>query len=437
MRANFLAFQLAYFLIIFVFPSSSLSVYYISDDFSGKIKYFYEGDIDASHFKYLQEDRMYEIDGLQSDTNSVASLIDSFASYEVTLEVQIAEIGKVEGGYAGLAFYFRETEKGASFYSFLIFSDGYFAISQVEEGQGRRYLVPLRRTELINPFGFNELRLKVSDGIGGAYINGTFVSTFDYPKDASGGVGMLAGSHTLARFRNFKWQVFDELKPGDFSGPFGLIPASRIDVLFRDDFQFPNWKVGKVNFASMSYRGDRYVLNNLRGTHLLTSYLLGERVDDFVLSAVFSSVEGSSANGFGVAFCLNGSDDALSYIAFVTAKDGTWKLFKQSGDVSMDITDWRDIPFEVDYDGAVVLSAGCLQVNDKLILIFGVNGELVGHTELANYDFGGGFGLVIAPRVSAEVSSLTLVSIKNAKNEFLEALRSVVGNEKIKTEEAS
>ncbi len=400
------------------------SEYFVTDDFSGEVRYFFEGEVGGAVFAYKPQDKAFEIDAMQASSYSLAVLTDAFFSYEVTLDVQVRETGFGSESFAGVAFFYAEDGEGrAKFFAVTLFPDGYFGVASVTQGQRREYVIPLTETTLMSPAGFNELRLKVGGGKGEVYINGGFAGEFTYPAGLKGGVGLLAGPKTKAYFRNFKWRVFDPVELGSFSGPFGLIPGAGLEIIFKDDFQTPTWKVGRVDSSSLSYRNGRYVLDNLRGDKLVLSYLSEPSVRDAVYSAVFAGFEGSPGNGFGLAYGVQESGEGLSYIGFVIARDQTFRLFVQNGQDSISIAGWEKLPLDVDFEKPVALSLTGVAVEDGTELVVGVNGKPILETILVGYDSGGGLGLISAPGVSAEVSGVMLVSIKDVKDEFLSAVQ--------------
>ena len=396
--------------------------YFVEDHFDGKIRYFFEGEIGTTKYRYLTEEQAYEIDGLQSDELSIAVLTDEFRDYEIEVKVEIAEgkLGKLP--YAGLIFHYSENPEGKATYYALVFTQDYsFGIMRVEQEESRSYPFPMRESFALNPGGFNGFKVRVRDKRAEIFINGEFVGDFWDNKLTGGGVGFLVGAGTRARFKNFRWKILEQSYLSSMTGTFGFMPLSKLKAIFRDDFKREEWQTGSVDGGRLYYEGNAYVLDNLRGSNLLISFREPAEVSEGVFSMVFKEVEGSEGNGFGIAFTIQ-EEPVLRFYAFVVARDGTYRLFEQSGETVRELTDWEELPFEVDFAKPLVLTAVYLIENSGIRVVYGVNGEILGDIICKGANLGYGIGLVVAPGVRVKVSSALLFALETAKADFLAQL---------------
>jgi len=396
--------------------------YCVEDKFDGGVKYFFEGEIGASKYRYLTEEQAYEIDGLQSDKLSIAVLTDEFRDYEIEADVEIAEgkLGKLP--YAGLVFHYRESPEGKATYYALVFTQDYsFGVMRVEQEESRGYPFPMRESLALNPGGFNTLKVRVRDKKAEIFVNGKFVGEFWDDKLAGGGAGFLAGAGTRARFKSFRWKILEQSYERLMSGTFGFIPLSKLKAVFRDDFKKEEWKTGNIDGGRLYYEDNGYVIDNLRGSNLLISFREPAEVSEGVFSMVFKEVEGSEGNGFGLAFNVQ-EEPILRFRAFVIARDGTYKLFEQSGETVKELTGWKELPFDVDFAKPVALTAVYLLEDSGLRVVYGVNGRIIGDIFCEDANLGNGIGVVGAPGIKVKVSYVTFFALENGKSDFLAQL---------------
>ncbi len=408
-------------------------VYYAQDDFNQPTGYFFQGNIGDTTFKYVPEGGYYEVNALKSKSGSLAALTDSFSAYEVSANLEFYEKNVRTDAYAGLIYHYQEDTAGkASFNIFAIFPDGYFCVWSVDKENQRRYAYKLTATPLVNPVGPNTLRVKVAANATDCYLNGMLVARFtDYTLD-HGGVGVFASGGTRVRYRAFRWLVKEAEYEAQMaqSGAFGFIKEHKLPSAFTDSFTEKQWPEGESGKAVFSYGDSRYIVDNTRGDTMAVSYRVQPVVPAGMVTAVIASSEGEAGNGYGVAFCFNLEQAYASYYAFILARDGTYKVFKNEGGTATPLCEWKELPFPVDFSRPQLLGAAYIPSAQGMRIFLGLNGraldQLIDTSPLA----AGGFALIAAPKVRIEVSSISLVTFADKELEALAALTDALKKEK-------
>jgi len=417
-----------FFLAILMTPvaARAADIYYVQEDFDGETGYFYEGKIGDASFSRNPEDGYYEIDAMKSSTGSLSALTDDFESYTASVDLQFYDSIASDEICAGLIFHYQEDPSGhASFYLFAIFPDGYYCVWFVDRENRRKYAYRLTQTALVNPAGPNSLKVMVEGTRFELYLNGMLLDNF---RDASlkrGGVGMYASAGTRARFRAFRWRIQEEEYEArmDEGGIFGFVRKHELPAAFRDDFKRKHWLEGESAGARFSYSEEHYAIDNTKGDTMAVSYRTEPVVDAGLLAAVVASAEGEKGNGYGVAFRFSVKDDKPSYYAFIIARDGTYRLFRNKEGVVTQLSDWLEIPFDVDFSRPQLLGIAYIRQPGGTLLMFpGLNGRslqlFVDTVPLS----AGGFAMIVAPRVKVAFSEVRLVDFAGNEDVALETL---------------
>jgi hypothetical protein len=236
---------------------------------------------------------------------------------------------------------------------------------------------------------------------------------------------MFASAGTRARFRAFRWRIQEEEYEArmDEGGVFGFVQKHELPAAFRDDFTRKHWLVGESAGARFSYGEGRYVIDNTKGDTMAVSYRTEPVADAGLLTAVVASAEGEEGNGYGIAFRFSVQEDQPSYYAFIVARDGTYKLFKNQDGVATPLCDWLEIPFDVNFDRPQLLGVAYVRQPGGTLLMFpGLNGrplQLFADTVPLSV---GGFAMIVAPRVKITLSEIRLVDFAESEDMALEAL---------------
>ncbi len=401
-------------------------VYYIEENFDGDSGYFYEGKMGDTTFTRYPEDGYYEIDAMQSKKGSLAALTVAFESYTASVDLQFYDSIVSDEIYAGLIFHYQEDPSGrASFYLFTVFPDGYFCVWLVDRENRRTYAYRLTQTPLVNPAGPNSLKIIAEGTRFELYLNGMLLDSFRDTSLGRGGVGMFASAGTRARFRAFRWRIREEEYEArmEEGGVFGFVQKHELPAAFRDDFTRKRWLEGGFAGARFSYSEGRYAIDNTKGDTMAVSYRTEPVAKAGFLTAVVASVEGEKGNGYGIAFRFNVQDEQPSYYAFIVARDGTYKLFKNQDGVATPLCDWLEIPFDVDFGRPQLLGVAYVEEPDGALCIFpGLNGRpLMAFVDTMPLE-AGGFAMIVAPRLNVAVSEIRLVDFAGNEQLALETL---------------
>ena len=406
-------------------------VYYIEENFDGETGYFYEGEIGETVFTRSPEDGYYEIDAMHSETGSLSALTDAFGNYTVSVDLQFYDSMVSDEIYAGLVFHYQEDPSGrASFYLFTVFPDGYYCVWLVDRENRRTYVHRLTQTSLVNPAGPNSIKVIAEGTRFELYLNGMLLDSFRDASLRKGGVGMFTSAGTRVRFRSFRWRINEEEYDAriEEGGVFGFVRKHELPAVFRDDFTRKRWLEGESAGARFAYSEKHYVIDNARGDTMAVSYRTDPVVSSGLLTVVVARAQGEKGNGYGIAFRFSVQDEQPSYYAFIVARDGTYKLFKNQDGVATPLCDWLEIPFAVDFDRPQLIGVAYVEERDGALRIFaGLNGRQLQAFTDATPLGAGGFAMIVAPRLNVAVSEIRLVDFAGNEQLALEALDTVYG----------
>jgi hypothetical protein len=412
-------------LVCFAFEAPAADTYFVQEDFTSASGVLYQGNVGDATLAYHPEGGYYEVDNLKGETGVLATLTDSFSAYELSADVEFYQTNVSADAYAGLVYNYQEDENGkASFYLFAIFPDGYYCVWSVDKDNRRTYVQNLTATPLVNQVGRNTLRVKANASQFEIFLNGQPLAKFrDYAQD-HGGVGLFTSGGTKTRFRAFRWNV-DEAqytRKMEQGGAFAFVKEQGLPSVFADDFKTPSWLVGTSGKAAFAYKDSRYVIDNVSGQTMAVSYRTEPVVKAGMVSAVIAGSEGEAGNGYGIAFCFTLQDNQPYYYAFVIARDGTYKLFRNEGGAAQQLTDWVEFPFAVDFNRPQLLGASFVRDDIGMKIFVGLNGQMLDEVIDPNpLDFGG-FALIAAPQMLIEVSGVNVFSFEGKEKEALDAL---------------
>lgn len=399
--------------------------YYVYEDFTTDSGSLYQGVVGEATFAYYPEGGYYEIDNLKGANGVLAALTEPFSAYEFSANVEFFQSNISANAYAGLIYNYQEDAEGkASFYLFAVFPDGYYCVWAVSREGQREYVRALTATSLVNPAGRNTLKVLATASSFEIYLNGMQLERFTDYKLGQGGVGLFTSGGTRTRFRAFRWKVEEAEYERRMAqgGVFAFVKEHRLPFAFTDSFAEQSWLEGVSGRATFKYVNNQYVIDNMRGNTMAISYRAEPVVEAGMVSAVVASAEGEAGNGYGVAFCFNLQDGQPSYYAFIIARDGTYKIFRNEGRTAQQLCDWTEFPFPVDFGRPQLLGAAYVPSYFGLRIFLGLNGrmldEIIDPSPLAP----GGFALVAAPQVSLQVSSVNLISFESREQEALTAL---------------
>ncbi len=412
---------LAYFAI----EATAADTYYVREDFTTASGVLFQGNVGDATFAYHPEGGYYEVDNLKGEIGVLATLTDSFSAYDLSTDVEFYQVNVNADAYAGLVYNYQEDEEGrASFYLFAIFSDGYYCVWSIDKDSRRTYVQNLTATPLVNRVGRNTLKVKADASQFEVFLNGQQLANFrDYALN-HGGVGVFASGGTQTRFRAFHWNVDEAqfVRRMEQGGAFAFVKEQGLPSVFYDDFKSPSWLVGTSGKATFAYEDNRYVIDNTRGQTMAVSYRTEPVVKAGMVSAVITSSEGEAGNGYGIAFCYTMQENEPYYYAFVIARDGTYKVFRNEGGVAQQLTDWIEFPFAVDFNRPQLLGASFVRDDIGMKIFLGLNGRMLDEVIDPNpLDFGG-FALIAAPQVLIKVSSVNVFSFEGKEKEALAAL---------------
>ncbi len=409
----------------FTLKAQAAGTYYVQEDFTSASGALFQGNVGDAVFAYHPEGGYYEIDNLKGKSGTLAALTDSFTAYELSADLEFYQANIKANAYAGLIYNYQEDPEGkASFYLFAVFPDGYYCVWSVGKDSRRRYVQNLKATSLVNPAGRNSLKVKAAASRFEVSLNGMLLARFNDYALGQGGVGVFASAGTRTRFRAFRWSVDESqyMRKMEQGGAFAFVKEQGLPYAFSDDFKEHSWLEGVSGRATFKHESRRYIIDNMRGETMAVSYRTEPVVKAGMVSAVVASSEGEAGNGYGIAFCFTLQDNQPYYYAFIIARDGTYKLFRNEGGVAQQLTDWLKFPFAVDFGRPQLLGASFVRDDFGMKIFVGLNGQMLDEViDPSPLDFGG-FALIAAPQVLIQVSGVNVVSFEGKEQEALEAL---------------
>ena len=179
---------------------------YLAEDFNTIDSMFYTGQAGEA-FYAIDDKGRYVIDGLSTGVDSLSALTDNLYYYYVEAECELLESTAGELAFAGLVFHYNKKIPGKlSYYVFYAYGDGYYGAKRVV-GDQVEIVLPLNRSEMVDPGRPNILAVDCQGTRFDLYINGRYVDGFTDVRVDGGGCGFYVSKYSSAAFDNFAVKV--------------------------------------------------------------------------------------------------------------------------------------------------------------------------------------------------------------------------------------
>jgi hypothetical protein len=178
---------------------------YLSDSFNGPDSMFYTGQ--AGEAYYSLDNGRYLIDGMNTGVDSLSALTDNLYYYYVEAQCELLDSTAGELAFSGVVFHYNKKVQGKlSYYVFYAYGDGYYGAKRVI-GDQVEIVLPLARSEMLDPGRPNILAVDCQGTRFDLYINGRYVDGFTDVRVDGGGCGFYVSKFSKAAFDNFMVKV--------------------------------------------------------------------------------------------------------------------------------------------------------------------------------------------------------------------------------------
>jgi len=320
-------------LLLVLIPGSVCASLYLSEDFSPKgeeQKYFFEGELGSSSYKYTT-DGFYEINASRSSEPAHSVILQELSNYKIEAVGEIVEASdsKAQKTSAtspawGVSFNYVETNGVEEFLLFLVEPRQKRFTLEKRKGKEAKSLIAPQNSNAIN-LKNNTLAVYANEGKIILAINGVIVGEASEQELVRGGFGLYVSPSTTARFDSFS--VFTEEE------------ATQAIV---DDFENPprKWFAGYQDGVNYKYESGAYQIDASESQKSGISIFPGSYAS-LELEVQAKKLSGPDNYGYGIFFQdIPNQKGGYDQFRFLISNDGWLTIQKSFDDIPRAIYDW-------------------------------------------------------------------------------------------------